>query len=93
MIPIEAVLLGFLVVAAVAISVIKRMLGAMILFASYSVVLSVLWILLAAPDLAITEAAVGTGISGILFFVVLRQIRVMELEHQAEKEWKDNGES
>ena len=71
----------------------KRILGSVIIFASYSVVMSVLWILLAAPDLAITEAAVGTGISGILFFVVLKRIRVMEEEHKAEKEWKAHGVS
>ena len=91
MILIEITLLGFLVIAAVAICVMKRILGSVIIFASYSVVMAVLWVLLAAPDLAITEAAVGTGISGILFFVVLKRIRVMEEEHRAEKEWKKHG--
>ena len=91
MTPIEAILLTYLVIAAAAICLIRRLLAAMIIFTSYSVVISVLWVLLAAPDLAITEAAVGTGISSILFFVVLRQIRVMEIEHQEEKEWKKNA--
>ena len=85
---IEAILLSFLLVAAVAICFIKRILGSVIIYASYSIVMAVLWILLAAPDLAITEAAVGTGISSILFFVVLKRIRVMEEEHKAEREWK-----
>ena len=91
MTPIEAILLTYLVIAAAAICLIRRLLAAMIIFTSYGVVLSVLWVLLAAPDLAITEAAVGTGISSILFFVVLKQIQVMEIEHQEEKEWKKNG--
>ena len=91
MTPIEAILLAFLVIAAVAICMIKRILAAMILFSSFSIVVSVLWILLSAPDLAITQAAVGTGISSLLFFVVLKQIRVMEIEHQEEKEWKKNA--
>ena len=93
MIPIETLLLAFLVIAAVAICLIKRLLAAMIIFTSFSVVTSVLWVLLAAPDLAIAEAAVGTGISSILFFVVLKQIRVMEIEHQEEKEWEKHDRS
>ena len=89
---IEDVLLFFLIVAAVAICVIPRLLAAMIIYTSYGVIMSVLWIMLSAPDLAITEAAVGTGISSILFFVVLKQIRVMEIEHREEKEWKKKNE-
>ena len=85
MMPIEAVLLGFLLIAAAAVCVMKRLLASIIIFTSYGIVMSVLWILLAAPDLAITEAAVGTGISGVLFFVVLRRIQVMEKEHREEE--------
>jgi multicomponent Na+:H+ antiporter subunit B len=80
MLPVELVLLGFLLAAAIAICLMKHLLGSVIVFTSYSIVLSVLWILLTAPDLAITEAAVGTGISGVLFFVVLKRIRFMEDE-------------
>ena len=87
---VEVVLLTFLVIAAVAVCAIKWLLASVIIFTSYGVVMSVLWILLAAPDLAITEAAVGAGISGVLFFVVIKRIRIMELEHREEKEWKKN---
>ena len=31
--------------------------------------------LLQAPDLAITEAAVGTGVSGVLFYLTLRRVK------------------
>ena len=86
----EAILLTFLVVSATAVCVMKRLLSAMIIFASFSAVVSLVWILLAAPDLAITEAAVGTGISGILFFVVLKRIGVMQEEHRREREQKTN---
>ena len=88
---IEAILLGYLVAAAIAICLAKRLLASTIILTSYNVVISVLWILLSSPDLAITGAAVGTGITSILFFVVLKQIRVMEIEHQEEKEWKDHA--
>ena len=81
MIPIEIILLIFLIIAAIAVCVTRHLLGSVILFTSYSIIISVLWILLRAPDLGITEAAVGTGISNMLFFVVLKRIRVMEEEY------------
>lgn len=43
--------------------------GAIGLFAS------VLYLLLAAPDVAMTEAAIGSGLSTIIFFYVLNRIR------------------
>jgi uncharacterized MnhB-related membrane protein len=44
---------------------------------SYSLIMSIIWILLESPDLAITEAAVGAGITSILFFVTLKKIHAM----------------
>ena len=82
----KVILLTFLVIAAVSVCAVKRLLTAVILFTSYGITMSVLWILLAAPDLAITEAAVGAGISGVLFFVVIKRIRVMEDEYREERE-------
>ena len=41
---------------------------AVIIYMAYSVMMSVVWILLQSPDLAITEAAVGAGITSILIF-------------------------
>ena len=82
---IEAVLLTFLVVAAIAICVAKYLLASVIIFASYNLIMSMLWILLAAPDLALTEAAVGTGITGALYFVVIKRIRAIEQEHREEE--------
>ena len=81
MTPIEIILLTFLVVAAIAICATKHLLASVIIFASYSIVMSILWILLNSPDLGITEAAVGAGITNILLFAVLKRIRVMEEGH------------
>lgn len=36
---------------------------------------SVLYLLMAAPDVAMTEAAIGSGLSTIIFFYVLNKIR------------------
>jgi uncharacterized MnhB-related membrane protein len=39
--------------------------------------MSIIWITLESPDLAITEAAVGAGITSILFFVTLKKIHAI----------------
>jgi len=45
-----------------------------LLFMSFSLVMSVIWALLQSPDLAITEAAVGAGVSSLLFIYTLKKI-------------------
>lgn len=86
---VEMLLLTYLIIAAIAICATKRLLTSVIILTSFSVVMSVLWIMLRSPDLAITEAAVSTGISSIMFFVVLKKIRVMEEEHREEEQRKN----
>ncbi len=73
----ERVLLIFLVVCAISVSFSKNLLNSILIFMSYSLVMSIIWILLESPDLAITEAAVGAGITSILFFVTLKKIQAM----------------
>lgn len=74
MIIIEWLLLIFLIVCAIAVSISKNLLNAVIIFMSYSLVMAVIWVLLRSPDLAITEAAVGAGVTSVLFFLALRKI-------------------
>lgn len=73
----EYILLFFLVVCAVAVTFSKRLLNSILIFMSYSLVMSIVWILLESPDLAITEAAVGAGVTSVLFFVTLKKIRAI----------------
>ena len=51
------ILLGFLIVCAIAASLSKSLLNSILIFMSYSLIMSVIWILLESPDLAVTEAA------------------------------------
>ena len=37
--------------------------------------MSLVWMLLESPDLAITEAAVGAGVTSVIFFVTLKKIK------------------
>ena len=56
----------------------RRLVSAVIIFMSYSAVMSILWFLLESPDLAITEAAVGAGVTSLLFFFTLRKINALK---------------
>lgn len=71
-------LLIFLVICAVSVSFSKNLLNSVIIFMSYSTVMAIIWILLESPDLAITEAAVGAGITSVLFFVTLKKIKTID---------------
>lgn len=79
------ILLFFLVVCAVAVSFTKNLLNAVLVFMSYSLIMSIVWILLESPDLSITEAAVGAGVTSILFFVTLKKIEAIRKETKDEQ--------
>ena len=53
---------------------------------SYSLIMCIIWILLQSPDLAITEAAVGAGVTSILFFITLKKIRAIRKEDHDEQD-------
>ena len=80
MILLKYILLIFLVVCAISVSFSKNLLNSIIIFMSYSLVMSIIWSLLEAPDLAVTEAAVGAGVTSLLFFMTLRKIHAMREE-------------
>ena len=82
------ILLGFLVVCAISVSLSKNLLNSILIYMSYSLIMSIIWILLESPDLAITEAAVGAGITSLLFFVTLKKIQAM-VKPEAEEESGD----
>ena len=68
-------LLLFLVVCAVVVARIKDLLSAVVIFAAYSLVMAIIWQQLEAPDLAITEAAMGAGVTTVLLVVVISKTR------------------
>ncbi len=81
-------LLVFILACAVAVSLTKDLLTSIIIFMAQSTAMSVVWILLRSPDLAITEAAVGAGVTTLLMFVALKKlhaIKTREDEHDGRK--------
>lgn len=81
----KAMLLLFLIICALITCLHKRILVSVIIFMTYSLAMSVIWCLLESPDLAITEAAVGAGVTSVLFFVALKKIHLMEKEIKDEE--------
>lgn len=69
------VLLVFLLVMALAILKTRHLFAMAMMFGLYSLLVAGLFVVLDAPDVAFTEAAVGTGISTVLMLVTLASIK------------------
>ena len=80
-----ALLLALLVLCALAVSATQKLLPAVIIFMSYSLIMSLVWLFLRAPDLAITEAAVGAGITSVLFFITMRRLGLLKRNLQEDE--------
>lgn len=85
------ILLLFLIVCVIAVSLTKDILISVIIYMAFSLVMSIIWLILESPDLAITEAAVGAGVTSILFFVTLKKLN--SIRTTAEEEEDEQTES
>jgi multicomponent Na+:H+ antiporter subunit B len=72
---INLVLLVFLLVMALAVLKTTHLFAMAMMFSLYSLVVAGLFVVLDAPDVAFTEAAVGTGISTVLMLVTLAAVK------------------
>lgn len=81
----ELFALGFLIVCAVSVCLTKNLLASLIIYMSYSMMMSVVWILLRSPDLALTEAAVGAGITSILLFITLGRVNAIRDKRESKE--------
>ena len=79
------ILLTGLIVCAAATALTKKPMQAVIIYMAYSVIMSVIWIMLESPDLAITEAAVGAGITSLLLFLTLRRLNLIDQDEEHRK--------
>jgi multicomponent Na+:H+ antiporter subunit B len=66
-------LFAFVVVAAIVVARARTVLSALVAFAGYGLGLAMVWVLFRAPDVALTEAAVGAGVTTALFLVLVRR--------------------
>jgi uncharacterized MnhB-related membrane protein len=76
---------GVLMVGAAIFAVYSRnLLSAIISAGVISLLASIIYILLAAPDVAMTEAAIGSGLTTIVFLLALKQIHLSSPEKKEE---------
>lgn len=67
----DVILLAFLVVTALVVVLAHNLLVSTILLGIYSLLMAAMYLVMGAPDVAITEAAIGAGISTLLLLAVL----------------------
>jgi energy-converting hydrogenase B subunit D len=77
---IALLLVILMLAAAVAVLVLRNLLGAVAAASVVSLAVSVLFVLLRAPDVALTEAAVGAGLSSLVLALGLRRLGLWRLE-------------
>lgn len=82
------VLCAFLIFCAIAVSFTKSTLSAIIIFSAYSLVMAIIWIIMESPDLAITEAAVGAGVTSLLFYATLKKLNQIDVTSELDKKKK-----
>ena len=88
----QCILMGFLIVCAISVSFSRNLLNSILIYMSYSLIMSIRWVCLESPDLAITEAAVGAGVTSVLFFATLKKIQAIRIEKDQTKEEADRNE-
>lgn len=66
-----ATLVAFVVLTALATALFRDVLSAIIVFAAYSLGMALLYTYLLAPDVALTEAAIGAGVTTILLLLTI----------------------
>ena len=81
---ISQILMFVLILCAISVSFSKNLLNSILIYMGFSLIMSIIWIILESPDLAITEAAVGAGVTSLLFFLTLKNIRAMKGDEENE---------
>lgn len=71
MTPLEIGLVAFVIGTALLAATLRDLVGAIVAFGAFSLGLALIWILLAAPDVALAEAAVGAGVLSVLFVITV----------------------
>ena len=92
MIVFKIILLVIILICAISVAFVKNNLAAVVVYMSTSSIMTLVWILLESPDLAITEAAVGAGITSVLFFITLKKIQQIDTTLNSVKKEKEEGE-
>ena len=77
---IALVVVVIMLVAALAVLMLRNPIGAVAAASVVSLAVSVLFVILRAPDVALTEAAVGAGLSSLVLALGLRRLGLWRIE-------------
>lgn len=70
------IILGIMMIVAAFLAIyLKNMLSAIISAGVISLLASIIYLMLAAPDVAMTEAAIGSGLTTIVFLFAFSKVR------------------
>lgn len=69
-----------MVVSAIFVIYLKDLVAAVVAMGLVSLLASILYLLLAAPDVAMTEAAIGAGLSTVIFLYAVKKTSRKEVE-------------
>ncbi len=78
-------LVVFVILAAITTALFRDVLSAIVVFGAYSLGMAVLYTLLLAPDVAMTEAAIGAGVTTILLLLAVARTTRREKEETFEE--------
>jgi multicomponent Na+:H+ antiporter subunit B len=88
----EGALLVFVLGCALGTALLKDTMASVMAFAAYSLGVSIIWLILQAPDVGLTEAAVGAGIMTILFLIALANTVTPDADRLLERvRWRTVG--
>ena len=82
------ILVALMLGAAILVLVFDNLVAAIAASSVVSLLLSLLFVVLLAPDVALTEAAVGAGLSGAVLAMGLRRLGLIDL-NRGEEETRD----
>ncbi|MFU8889459.1 MAG: hydrogenase subunit MbhD domain-containing protein [Trueperaceae bacterium] len=67
----DIVMLALLIATAITVARARDLLAAVVIFSMYSLTMTLVWQHRGAPDVAMTEAAVGAGVTTVLFLITI----------------------
>lgn len=72
---IDWLLVGGLLLLAIGVLVARQLYQAVVMFIAFGLLMALVWIRMEAPDLALAEAAIGAGLTGVLLLDALGHLR------------------
>ena len=84
---IEYIIIGLMIISAILAVEWRHLLAAAVGMAAVSLFASLLFFLLQAPDVAMTEAAIGAALSGAVFIFAIKRTQRYETEDEEKPGW------